>query len=43
MSGGRRDVWDWFTEMNIVQFLNYLAFLKDKTREENEQIKKANG
>lgn len=43
MSNGMRKDWDWFTEMNLVQFLNYMAFLKDKNRHENELIKKANG
>ena len=43
MSNGNRDKWDWFTDMNIVQFLTYMSFLKDKNEFENEQIKKANG
>ena len=38
----RKD-WDWFTDMNIVQFLTYMSFLKDKNEFESEQIKKANG
>lgn len=38
----RKD-WDWFTDLNIVQFLNYMAFLKDKNKHESELIKKANG
>jgi hypothetical protein len=41
MSNGRREQWDWITEMNIVQFLTYMSFLKDKNEFENEVIKKS--
>lgn len=38
VSNGRREMWDYWTEMGIVQFLNYLSFIKDKNKHEREMI-----
>ncbi len=32
LAKGDRTKWDYFLDMNIVAFLNYLAFLKDKNK-----------
>ena len=38
MSNGNREQWDYFTEMNVMQFLNHMAFLKDKNKELERQL-----
>jgi hypothetical protein len=37
MSNGDRTKWDYYTEMNVVAFLNYLSYISDKER----KLKKA--
>lgn len=46
VSNGRRMDWDYFLDMNIVAFFNYLAFCKDqerKLRRMQSGIDKING
>lgn len=37
MSNGDRTKWDYYTDMNVVAFLNYLSYVTDKER----KLKKA--
>jgi hypothetical protein len=35
MSNGRRELWDYFTDMNVVQMMNHLAYMVTKMKIEN--------
>lgn len=39
MSAGDRSKWDYLTDMHVYEFLNYLAYLTDKSKYE-EQLRK---
>jgi hypothetical protein len=32
LSGGDRTKWDYYLDMNVIDFLNWLSFQKDKQR-----------
>lgn len=38
MSNSRRELWDYFTGMNVTAFMNHLAFLKDKAQHEKDEM-----
>ena len=42
LSNSDRTKWDYFLNMNIIEFLNTLCFYKDKQAHERELIRKAN-
>lgn len=39
MAAGIRKDWEYLTNMGVIEFLNYLAYLTDKSKRE-EQIRK---
>ena len=41
MANDRRELWDYFFDMNIIEFLNTVAFYKDKNDYDIELQKKA--
>jgi hypothetical protein len=36
MSNGDRSKWDYLLDMGVVEFLNYMAYLSDKTKYETQ-------
>jgi hypothetical protein len=39
MSNGRRELWDYFTDMNVVQMMNHLGYVTTKIKLENSAKK----
>ena len=40
LAKGEREKWEYFLKMNIIEFLNEMAFRKDRKKQENELITK---
>lgn len=36
LSGGDRSKWEYLLELDVIEFLNYMAFVKDKKAYEEE-------
>ena len=41
MADGKREMWDYYFDLNIIEFLNTVAFYKDKTDHERKEHERA--
>jgi hypothetical protein len=41
MAESRRELWDYYFDMNITEFLNTVAFYKDKSEHERKEQERA--
>ena len=41
MADGKREMWDYYFDLNIIEFLNTVAFYKDKTDHERKEQERA--
>jgi len=39
MSNNNRDKWDYFLNMNVIEFLNHMAYLKDRNKWQSAKVK----
>ena len=39
LSNGHSDKWHYYTELNVIEFLNICAYQKDKQKEQERQIR----
>jgi len=41
MADGKREMWDYYFDLNIIEFLNTVAFYKDKKEHERKEHERA--
>ena len=41
LSNGDRSKWEYFLSMNVIEFLNYLAFVKDKQKHQEQILRES--